>query len=167
MRIANRYMHPLEVEHIAGFATEDEQWSAFMSLWTVKEAFVKAQGLGFSGAKGFKGFHVDLEEDKNIAEPLIRLTGLPVMDSTSHVRVTGANNVGGCTFLVFRPSPDHVATLCVKDTAGMPTKRLQRVRMYRVGSLGQWAPMEDCDSIVLGGGPFAEVVQNATVRQQR
>jgi 4'-phosphopantetheinyl transferase len=46
--LARRYFHPNESAAIAGLSQRDDQLQAFFSTWTLKEAIVKALGIGLS-----------------------------------------------------------------------------------------------------------------------
>lgn len=58
-QIARRYFHPAEVEAILSTAT-DARNDAFLRCWTMKEAVLKAYGLGI--AKGLDAFQVPLSD---------------------------------------------------------------------------------------------------------
>ncbi|GAB2272169.1 hypothetical protein Dimus_006990 [Dionaea muscipula] len=50
LSFARRFFCPHEVEHLAAVSNPDRRRHEFMKLWTLKEAYVKALGSGFSAA---------------------------------------------------------------------------------------------------------------------
>lgn len=46
MSVAERYFNPDELRVLQGLASEDEQRFRFLSFWVLKEAYVKARGIG-------------------------------------------------------------------------------------------------------------------------
>jgi 4'-phosphopantetheinyl transferase len=75
---------------------------AFFRLWTLKEALLKATGLGFSCPPGEIAF--DLQ---TLPAGLVRLPA-----------VAGA--IGGWTFLEFEPTPEHACAVAVRIGPATP-----------------------------------------------
>ncbi|GJN09685.1 hypothetical protein PR202_ga27713 [Eleusine coracana subsp. coracana] len=50
LSLARRYFTPPEVDYLAEIPDPDAQQKEFIKLWTLKEAYVKALGRGFSGS---------------------------------------------------------------------------------------------------------------------
>ncbi|KAL5221894.1 hypothetical protein ABZP36_026607 [Zizania latifolia] len=65
LSLARRYFTPLEVDYLAKISDSDAQQREFIKLWTLKEAYVKALGRGFSGAP-FNRFSIQLETNSRI-----------------------------------------------------------------------------------------------------
>ncbi|CAM0913710.1 unnamed protein product [Alopecurus aequalis] len=65
LSLARRFFTPSETDYIADISDLDAQRKEFFKLWTLKEAFVKALGLGISGAP-FNEFSIMLELSKGI-----------------------------------------------------------------------------------------------------
>lgn len=57
MSFARRFFSPHEFEHLANILDPEVQHQEFIKLWTLKEAYVKALGRGFS-ATPFKTFRI-------------------------------------------------------------------------------------------------------------
>ncbi|KAL6659127.1 hypothetical protein ACP70R_003167 [Stipagrostis hirtigluma subsp. patula] len=65
LSLARRYFTPSEVDYLASISNADAQEKEFIKLWTLKEAYVKALGRGFSGAP-FNKFSIVLAASKGI-----------------------------------------------------------------------------------------------------
>ena len=61
LEIAKRFFHCAEYEMLAG-RTDVEKRDMFFRLWTLKESFAKATGLGMS--LPMNSFHIDIKNDK-------------------------------------------------------------------------------------------------------
>lgn len=64
MQIAKRFFSPLEINNLKGYDSNDAMRKRFFEYWTLKEAFIKANGLGFSMPIEQFSFHI--HEDKPI-----------------------------------------------------------------------------------------------------
>ena len=60
MDLAERFYHPEETAWLRGFDDDDARLLAFVRLWCIKEAVLKAHGQGISF--GLHRFHVALDE---------------------------------------------------------------------------------------------------------
>ena len=58
MQIAKRFFSPLEIHNLKGCDSNDAMLKRFFEYWTLKEAFVKANGLGFSMQIEQFSFHI-------------------------------------------------------------------------------------------------------------
>jgi len=65
LSLARRYFTPSEVDYLAKMPDPDAQQKEFIKLWTLKEAYVKALGRGFSGAP-FNKFSIELTAKNGI-----------------------------------------------------------------------------------------------------
>ncbi|PNT66960.1 uncharacterized protein LOC100824512 isoform X2 [Brachypodium distachyon] len=65
LALARRYFTASEVDYLAEISDLDAQRKEFIKLWTLKEAYVKALGRGFSGAP-FNRFSIMLETSQRI-----------------------------------------------------------------------------------------------------
>lgn len=65
LSLARRYFTPPEVDYLAKIPDPDAQQKEFIKLWTLKEAYVKALGRGFSGAP-FNKFSIILSANSGI-----------------------------------------------------------------------------------------------------
>ena len=67
--IARLVFCPAEIEHWASHATEAGRADAFFRIWTLKEAFVKALGLGFSFPLQSFAFEIDRDPPEIVFSP--------------------------------------------------------------------------------------------------
>ncbi len=121
LELAPRYFSSHEAGEMYGLPAE-QQAGRFFDYWTLKESYIKARGMGlsipldqfsfdFSAPRGIGiSFHAPLQDD-----PLV------------------------WRFWQFRPSPDHLAALCVRR----PAARAQQIVMRRGIPLVSEAPF-DC-----------------------
>ncbi|KAM0922861.1 hypothetical protein ACQ4PT_005905 [Festuca glaucescens] len=65
LSLARRFFTPSEANYLSDISDSDAQQNEFFKLWTLKEAYVKALGLGISGAP-FSEFSIMLETSKGI-----------------------------------------------------------------------------------------------------
>ncbi|TVU37707.1 hypothetical protein EJB05_11037 [Eragrostis curvula] len=65
LSLARRYFTPPEVDYLSKIPDPEAQQKEFIKLWTLKEAYVKALGRGFSGAP-FNKFSIMLTEKNGI-----------------------------------------------------------------------------------------------------
>ncbi|XP_065001084.1 uncharacterized protein LOC103981281 isoform X4 [Musa acuminata AAA Group] len=68
LSLAHRYFSPYEVQYLASFMDPESRQSEFLRLWTLKEAYVKALGRGFSGAP-FRDFTIRFEKSTDSVVP--------------------------------------------------------------------------------------------------
>ena len=95
MEVANRYF--ARKENLAlGALPEDRQSERFYEYWTLKEAYIKARGLGLSVP--LDQFSFQFEGDQ-----VVRLSVEPSLQDRPEI----------WKFWQFRPSADHVLALCV------------------------------------------------------
>ncbi|KAL8159993.1 hypothetical protein V2J09_001530 [Rumex salicifolius] len=66
LAFARRFLSPLEVDILAAIPDLEVQRQEFIKLWTLKEAYVKALGKGFS-ASPFKTFSIHLQDPRKSA----------------------------------------------------------------------------------------------------
>ena len=82
--LARRWLSTSEAAALADVADGDARAAAFMRLWTLKEAYVKALGTGIA-AHPLSGFDVETKENPSVGAGEIVLTE----------RTAGANDLEG------------------------------------------------------------------------
>ncbi|KAJ4754950.1 4-phosphopantetheinyl transferase [Rhynchospora pubera] len=101
LAVARRYFTVSEVEYLAAIPYPDIQRKEFIQLWTLKEAYVKAIGRGFSGAP-FKNFTIVMGSDKRA----------PKMHIEADSDCEGlADN---CQFALMELDSSHVVAVCME-----------------------------------------------------
>ena len=125
-KFARRWLSRREAERLDRVADDDERARAFMRLWTVKEAYVKALGLGIAG-RPFREFDVAWDDDASAS-------GAWTVDLRDDAR----NDVDRWRLMLLRPraSQPHVMSLCVPATASGDAPRVR----------ARWASLLDADA---------------------
>ena len=99
--LAQRFCAPAEVADIEGHA-EAEQTHRFLTYWTLKEAYLKARGLGIA-------VHLaDLEFNLADEHPTINF------------RESLAGTSPDWAFALFQPTPRYLLSVAVPQAAGSP-----------------------------------------------
>jgi len=123
---ARRWLSQREAERLDRVADDDERARAFMRLWTLKEAYVKALGLGIAG-RPFREFDVAWDEDASAS-------GAWTVDLRDDAR----DDVERWRLTLLRPraSLPHVMSLCAPATASGDAPRVR----------ARWASLLDADA---------------------
>ncbi|CAA6671083.1 unnamed protein product [Spirodela intermedia] len=118
LSFARRYFAPSEVEFLSSFTDPETRRREFLKLWTLKEAYVKALGRGFSGAPfrhfaiQFKAGATEESTDPNSdVHPEIALSIEPSGDA----QLLTAD----WQFALFELASSHHAAICVKKSGEM------------------------------------------------
>jgi 4'-phosphopantetheinyl transferase len=96
--VARRFFAPSEVAALAAAPTEPLRRERFFALWTLKEAYLKARGLGLALSLADAAFSLD-------------------DDAGGALESAGADG-GGWQFARFRPTARHRIAACVARGAG-------------------------------------------------
>lgn len=104
LSLARRYFTPSEVDSLAEISDSDAQRKEFLKLWTLKEAYVKALGMGFSGAP-FSTFSIMLETSKGIR-----------ISKTSNASRPGCDHLSeNWLFTLAELNSSHYMSVCIED----------------------------------------------------
>ncbi|XP_047076159.1 4'-phosphopantetheinyl transferase HetI-like isoform X1 [Lolium rigidum] len=107
LSLARRYFTPSEVDYLIAISDSDVQRKEFLKLWTLKEAYVKALGLGFSGAP-FNTFSIMLETSKGI-----RISKVSKVCDDS---ISGSDHLSdNWQFTLAELNSSHYMSVCVED----------------------------------------------------
>ncbi|CAM0948158.1 unnamed protein product [Alopecurus aequalis] len=107
LSLARRYFTPYEVDYLAEISDSDAQRKEFLKLWTLKEAYVKALGMGFSGAP-FSTFSIMLETSEGI-----RISKAPKLCNDSS---SGSDHLSeNWRFILAELNSSHYMSVCVED----------------------------------------------------
>jgi 4'-phosphopantetheinyl transferase len=82
-QIAQRYFHPAEIEAILA-APPAERDRTFLRCWTLKEAVLKAVGIGITGS--LAGFHVPMHTPEGPVEQSAARIDVPVSSSGKYTQ---------------------------------------------------------------------------------
>lgn len=107
LSLARRYFTPSEVDYLARISNPDTQQKEFIKLWTLKEAYVKALGRGFSGAP-FNKFSIILSENGRIQ---ISVASKVSKDSDSSCDCLSEN----WQFALAELNNSHYMAVCIED----------------------------------------------------
>ncbi|KAF8062731.1 hetI [Scenedesmus sp. PABB004] len=77
LRLARRRFSAEEAALLEGVAGDEARRALFMSLWTLKEAVVKAKGSGINAPPGLRGFSIRLGVDPARLERLLAAADAP------------------------------------------------------------------------------------------
>ncbi|KAH1123158.1 hypothetical protein J1N35_006318 [Gossypium stocksii] len=111
---AQRYFSPYEVKLLTSISDPEVRRQEFIKLWTLKEAYVKALGKGFS-AMPFKTFTIQFRTST------LRRFHLPgnSISEASEVIVESSNDPGNltnnCLFALLEVAGSHYAAICVEN----------------------------------------------------
>jgi 4'-phosphopantetheinyl transferase len=108
LEVADRYFSPMEVLALRSLPLEAQR-HRFLDLWTLKESYIKARGMGLSIP--LDKFSIDLDGRTNSAI---------IFDSDFD------DEPGRWRFYQFYPSQEHLGALCVQRCAGMPARLVAR-----------------------------------------
>ncbi|MFQ6669605.1 hypothetical protein Gotur_034792 [Gossypium turneri] len=111
---AQRYFSPYEVKLLTSISDPEVRRQEFIKLWTLKEAYVKALGKGFS-AMPFKSFTIQF---RTSTLRRFHLQGNSVSEA-SEVIVELSNDPGNltnnCLFALLEVAGSHYAAICVEN----------------------------------------------------
>ncbi|VAH13488.1 unnamed protein product [Triticum turgidum subsp. durum] len=104
--LARRYFTPSEVNYLSEVSDSDAQRKEFLKLWTLKEAYVKALGMGFSGAP-FSTFSIMLNTSK----------GIRISKALNDSR-TGCDHLSeNWLFTLAELNSSHYMSVCIEDSS--------------------------------------------------
>lgn len=124
LSFARRYFSPSEVEFLHSFSDPEKQRQEFIKLWTLKEAYVKALGRGFSAAP-FRDFTIRFEANGGKKFPSSSETAPRIVVEISDRAESLTSN---WQFALFELDGSHYAAVCVesdKNTAGSGSNPLK------------------------------------------
>ncbi|XP_068647690.1 uncharacterized protein [Aristolochia californica] len=111
---ARRYFSPQEAEFLNTFSNPEIQRQEFIKMWTLKEAYVKALGRGFSAAP-FQTFNIQLKTDGGKKNQAKSISDAKIVLETRGEHEDLTTN---WQFALFQLAGSHYAAICVeKDTS--------------------------------------------------
>ncbi len=115
VELAQRYFAPPEVQYVWDHRDPDARHYAFLRVWTLKEAFIKAIGTGLTMPLGDFAFE-QIDSDR----PRVRMLN-PALETGEQWQ-----------FIAFHPAEDYVGALAV---SGLPAIPPAAFRLRRFESL--------------------------------
>ncbi|XP_031743729.1 uncharacterized protein LOC101203236 isoform X2 [Cucumis sativus] len=114
---AKRFFSPNEIEFLSAISDPESQRQEFIKLWTLKEAYVKALGRGFS-ATPFNTFTIQFNKTARGS----CLPGCKTSEEAYEISVESCDDLENCsrsmTFALMELSGSHYAAVCMeKDTS--------------------------------------------------
>jgi 4'-phosphopantetheinyl transferase len=114
--LAARFFADFESERVAS-ASEPERDDLFHQIWTLKESYIKARGLGLAIPLGKFGFRLGSES--------------PVLWTHSDL----GDDAGHWAFVQLKPTPEHWLAICVSREPGpAPTLRVRDFARLALGA---------------------------------
>lgn len=109
--LAERYFAPAEVDYVFSVRNPEQRMEAFLRVWTLKEAFIKAIGTGLTMPLGDFAF-----EQIDALRPRVRMLNPNLTDA------------GNWQFISFVPTPGYIAAVAIRGATGdcQHDLRLQR-----------------------------------------
>ncbi|KAL5722843.1 hypothetical protein ACHQM5_006313 [Ranunculus cassubicifolius] len=114
LSFARRYFSPAEVDYLDGFPDPEVQRHGFIKLWTLKEAYVKALGKGFS-ASPFKTFTIRFKGCNESRLQMSRDSNYEYEASEIEVAPHGDLLSTNWKFALFELVNSHYAAICVEN----------------------------------------------------
>ncbi|KAJ7976138.1 4'-phosphopantetheinyl transferase [Quillaja saponaria] len=153
LTFARRYFSPYEVETLTSISDPEIQHQEFLKLWTLKEAYVKALGKGFSAAP-FKTFTIQLSDPINqgIHLPWRLDSELPeiIIESPDGAKKLSSN----WHFALLELAGSHIAAICMKQekTTGGNESNLMKLTVQRTIPLIEDECVSGTDAAIVIGG---------------
>ncbi|KZV14706.1 magnesium ion binding protein, partial [Dorcoceras hygrometricum] len=128
LSFAKRYFSQHEVQFLAAITDSEVQRQEFIKLWTLKEAFVKALGRGFSGAP-FKTFTICFNgvAGESFCRPK------DIKSEASEISVDYFDDLSNHTshwqFLLLELAGSHYAAICTEKHCATEGKRYTPVKL--------------------------------------
>ncbi|ONL92775.1 4'-phosphopantetheinyl transferase superfamily [Zea mays] len=120
LSLARRYFTPSEIDYLAKIPDPDAQQKEFVKLWTLKEAYVKALGRGFSGAP-FNKFSIILAANGRIQISVKNSELSSILWSFQAPKVSnGSDSIHDCLsenwqFALAELNSSHYMAICIED----------------------------------------------------
>lgn len=110
LSLACRFFSPTEIEYLHSFSGSERQMQEFIKLWTLKEAYVKALGRGFSEAP-FREFSIQYQRSESKQFHNFGYASRIVVNVSSASEGLTSN----WAFALFELESSHFAALCIES----------------------------------------------------
>ncbi|KAE9465597.1 hypothetical protein C3L33_02495, partial [Rhododendron williamsianum] len=153
LSFARRYFSHEEVDFLAAVPNAEVQRQEFIKLWTLKEAYVKALGRGFSGAP-FKTFTMRYQDATrgtcDLSGNLNSEASEIVVDSSEEP----SNSAGNWQFSLLELAGSHYASICMENssTADGRGKQPMKLTVWKTIPLVEDECVSGTDAVIRIGG---------------
>ncbi|KAK9691661.1 hypothetical protein RND81_09G210300 [Saponaria officinalis] len=146
MSFARRFFCLDEVEHLAKIIDPEIQRLEFLKLWTLKEAYVKALGRGFSAAP-FNTFRIHIEP------PTDRISE-DTDSKVSAIAVNSTHSSNKWQFTLLELADTHYAAVCTENNSGSEDDKEppMSLRVWKTIPLVEDLCMSGTSSVITIGG---------------
>ncbi|XP_058204889.1 uncharacterized protein LOC131318884 isoform X1 [Rhododendron vialii] len=153
LSFARRYFSHEEVDFLAAVPNAEVQRQEFIKLWTLKEAYVKALGRGFSGAP-FKTFTMRYQDATrgtcDLSGNLNSEASEIVVDSSEEP----SNSAGNWQFSLLELAGSHFASICMENIspADGRGKQPMKLTVWKTVPLVEDECVSGTDAVIRIGG---------------
>ncbi|KAI8563002.1 hypothetical protein RHMOL_Rhmol03G0080100 [Rhododendron molle] len=153
LSFARRYFSHEEVDFLAAVPNAEVQRQEFIKLWTLKEAYVKALGRGFSGAP-FKTFTIRYQDATrgtcDLSGNLNSEASEIVVDSSEEP----SNSAGNWQFSLLELAGSHYAAICKENSspADGRGKQPMKLTVWKTIPLVEDECVSGTDAVIRIGG---------------
>ncbi|KAL1833665.1 hypothetical protein ACET3Z_003316 [Daucus carota] len=149
---AKRYFSQQEVQLLCSISDPEIQRQEFIKLWTLKEAYVKALGRGFSGSP-FQTFTIRSVADSKESFHLSESSSFENSDIVVGSLEDSANLTGDWQFALLELVGSHYAAICLrKDCANKYKSHPMKMSVWRTIPLVEDEYVSGTDSVIAVGG---------------
>ncbi|KAL9236229.1 hypothetical protein vseg_010927 [Gypsophila vaccaria] len=148
MSFARRFFCLSEVEHLAKITDPEIQRLEFLKLWTLKEAYVKALGKGFSAAP-FNTFRIHIEHDKILVIPE------DTYSKVSAISLNSTHSPNKWQFALLEVADTHYAAVCTDNNSNINEDNKvspMSLRVWKTIPLLEDLCMSETGSVITIGG---------------
>ncbi|CAL9084792.1 unnamed protein product [Musa textilis] len=147
LSLAHRYFSPYEVQYLASFMDPESRQSEFLRLWTLKEAYVKALGRGFSGAP-FRDFTIRFKKSTDSVVPeRPKSEEFRIMIDTAS---DSENLTANWQFALVELSGSHLAAICMEKDENMPgtEQEFLKLKVWKTLPFVEDKCMSETDAVI-------------------
>ncbi|XP_017254512.1 uncharacterized protein LOC108224409 isoform X1 [Daucus carota subsp. sativus] len=149
---AKRYFSQQEVQLLSSISDPEIQRQEFIKLWTLKEAYVKALGRGFSGSP-FKTFTIRSVAASKEGIHLSESSSSENSDIVVESLEDSANHTGDWRFALLELAGSHYAAICSKKYCADKYKsHPMKMSVWRTIPLVEDEYVSGTDSVIAVGG---------------
>nr|XP_017244007.1 PREDICTED: 4'-phosphopantetheinyl transferase gsp-like isoform X1 [Daucus carota subsp. sativus]XP_017244010.1 PREDICTED: 4'-phosphopantetheinyl transferase gsp-like isoform X1 [Daucus carota subsp. sativus]XP_017244011.1 PREDICTED: 4'-phosphopantetheinyl transferase gsp-like isoform X1 [Daucus carota subsp. sativus] len=149
---AKRYFSQQEVQLLSSISDPEIQRQEFIKLWTLKEAYVKALGRGFSGSP-FKTFTIRSAAASKESIHLSESSSFENSDIVVESLEDSTNHTGDWQFALLELAGSHYAAICSrKDCANIDKSHPMKIGVWRTIPLVEDEYVSGTNSVIAVGG---------------